>query len=103
MFEERREAARVAVSLMANWTGDTGSHAARVRDLSAGGCSLETAGRARPGEVIVLELQTVEGERLNLSARVIYIIAGTGFGLFFVGLSDAARAALARLIVSYRE
>ncbi len=66
----------------------SGKQQARVSDISAGGCFVDTITQVRVGERILFELVHPNGDRLQFAGEVAYHLSGVGFGLKFVDLSD---------------
>jgi hypothetical protein len=99
MGDERREDERVEVNLPVRYDGLSGSHEARLSDLSLGGCFVNTAGRVEVGEVIGLKIRMPDGEWLELRGEVATFYQGIGFGLLFTFLTDEEQRALRQIIV----
>jgi hypothetical protein len=100
MMEERREEERKSVSLEVRWDGTSGHHAARISDLSLGGCYLDTLGQATPGEVIGIEIKLPSGEWLPLRGTVAFYHANMGFSVCFTFLAEDEQDALSQVINS---
>lgn len=100
MEQERREEPRVPVSLEVSWEGTSGSHTARISDISLGGCYLDTLGSATPGEIIGLTIKLPDGELLNLRGEVAYHLQHQGFSVCFTFLTDEEQYSLSQLITS---
>ena len=94
MSEERRQDERVQVNLPVRWNGESGTHDARIENLSLGGCFVDTVGSAQKGEIIVLEMRLPSGEWLPLRGEVTSVQIGLGFGISFTFLTDDEEAAL---------
>lgn len=100
MEEDRREEERVPVSFEVSWEGGSGTHMARISDISLGGCYLDTLGSATPGEIIGLTIKLPGGELLNLRGEVAYQLQNMGFSVCFTFLTDEERYRLSQLITS---
>ena len=74
------------------------THAARVEDLSLGGCFVDTVGRVELNEAVDLEIQLPSGEWLALKGQVASYQPGVGFGVSFTSLSEAEVDALENLM-----
>jgi Tfp pilus assembly protein PilZ len=98
MTEDRRNDERVVTNLQATWDGLSGTHEARVEDLSMGGCFINTTRRVDIGEIVVLEMKLPSGEWLQLRGEVTAYQPGIGFGLLFSFLTDEEEYALRQLI-----
>jgi|SRR5215218_4849362 len=78
----------------------SGKREARITDLSAGGCYVDTIATIPEGESISFTLNRSEGEPIHFTGNVAYVMPGFGFGIQFTDLSDQAKAALESLIKS---
>ena len=99
MTKNRRSDERVSTNLPARWGGLTGTHEARIEDLSLGGCFVNTAGRVDVGEVVGVEMKLPSGEWLALRGEVVSYQQGIGFGVLFSFLTDEEEQILRTLIV----
>lgn len=81
----RRTTPRLSVSLDAVWDD---KHTARVTDLSAGGCFLDTVGEVREGEIVGFRVLLPDDDWLYLEGEVRHHTPGSGFGVQFVELID---------------
>ena len=97
-MEDKRNAARVEVSLDARWEGVLAQCAGTVVDLSTTGCFILTSDLAAHDELIRLELELPTGGAIYLWGEIVYKISEMGFGLRFTGVSAADRAMLELLI-----
>lgn len=98
MNKERRSDERVPLNLSARWDGLSGTHEARIADLSLGGCYVNTNGRVDLGEIVGLEIKLPSGEWLQLRGEVAAYEQGTGFGVLFSFLTNEEEFALRELI-----
>jgi uncharacterized protein (TIGR02266 family) len=103
---ESRSELRVPTRLQAQLAGESGAKEARVYNLSADGCYLETAEPAEEGSELVVELPLPSGP-LRLAARVLTSFAATswhrdnlprGMGVRFLDADPDQREALERFI-----
>lgn len=101
MSDERRQEARVPVSLEARWVGIAGRYTARVSDLSFHGCFFETIGSAAPGETIGFDVHLPTGRWLSLQGIVAFTDQHIGFGVSFTNLSQETHGFIARLVEYY--
>jgi hypothetical protein len=88
MNDERRTAERVPLPLEAKWAGQSGLHAARISDVSMGGCYIESLGEVSVGERIDFEVQLPTGKWMHLNGRVAFRHPNMGFGVRFRELSE---------------
>ena len=98
MSDNRRTDERVAINLSARWDGLSGSHEARIEDVSLGGCFVNTAGRVDLGEIVVVEIKLPSGEWLQLRGEVVSYQEGIGFGVVYPFLTADEEQALRELI-----
>lgn len=103
MPDERRSNNRKRLLLEAKWASMSGTHEARVDDVSLGGCFVDTVARVEPNEQINLEIQLPTGQWLPLRGYVASYQPGVGFGLSFTSLSESEVAALEQLMSSVKE
>jgi hypothetical protein len=98
MSDERRRHTRVRFPLEVRWEGLSGGHSARIYDISVSGCYVETLGEVQMHERVRFEVQSPTGRWLRFEGEVVHHQPNMGFGLRFVGLSEAQRDILTRLI-----
>jgi PilZ domain len=98
MSDERRSDKRVTAYLPAKWEGMSGDHQARIEDISAKGCFVNTAGRVEIDQVIGLEIELTSGKWLPLRGHVTSYQPGIGFGILFSDLSNEEELELRQLI-----
>jgi hypothetical protein len=87
-MDDRRQKPRLSVSLDAEWDGITGSHQARVTNLSEGGCYMDTVGEVRRGETVGFRVLLPDGDWLYLEGEVRHYSSGLGFGVKFLELDE---------------
>ncbi len=98
MIDERRTEPRFVVSLEARWSSMSGKHEARICDISASGCFIETVGQAAPSEIINFAIRLPDGEWLELQGEVVFRDPFMGFGVRLVNLSPEDRTLIAQFI-----
>lgn len=98
MSDERRSDKRVTAHLPAKWEGMSGIHEARIEDISAKGCFVNTAGRVEVSQVINLEIELPYGEWFPVRGEVTSYQPGIGFGIMFQTLTEEQSAILRKLI-----
>ena len=103
MPDERRSKNRKRLLLEVKWASMSGTHEARVEDVSLSGCFVDTVARVEPNEEINLEIQLPSGEWLALRGHVASYQPGVGFGLSFTSLSGSEAAALEQLMSTAQE
>ena len=97
MNEERREHARLVLSLAARWIDNDDHHPAHISNLSSGGCFIESQYPAPVGERIRVEIELPVKRWMNLSGEVVRQVPD-GFGIRFNSLSIPEQSTLAQLI-----
>lgn len=75
------------MQLEARWEGDAGLCDGQVSDISLGGCFILTDGRVKEKELVRIEVDLPNGDRLNLWGKVVEYSPEIGFSLCFTGLS----------------
>ena len=78
----------------------SGNRDARISDLSAGGCFVDTIVTARVGEEVSLKMTLPPGDVIEVTGNVAYVFDGTGFGVSFTSLSDSARKSIEEFVAS---
>jgi hypothetical protein len=76
----------------------SGSRAARISDLSAGGCYIDTIATVSEGELITFDLHADDGTTMRFTGRVAYVMPGMGFGVQFTEMSPGCKEFLYRVI-----
>jgi hypothetical protein len=98
MEKERRSAPRARVKLAARWEGAMSRETATVTDLSRSGCFVLTGGKVEVKELVWLEIQLSETEKVNCWAEVVSEAAEIGFALKFNSSSPEDEATLAKFL-----
>jgi hypothetical protein len=78
----------------------SGKRDARISDISAGGCYIDTIAQVPVGESVTLKISSSGGESVQFTGRVAYLLEGFGFGVEFTNLSDQQREFLNKIITS---
>jgi hypothetical protein len=84
---ERRHYHRLTQPLEGSFRGHSGAGPARVADIGWGGCFVESVAAPVVGDQTIVTVQ-VNGRRLDLPGRVLYVDAGMGFGFVFSDLEE---------------
>jgi PilZ domain-containing protein len=95
---ERRKAPRARVKLAARWEGVTSRDNATVTDLSRTGCFVLTGGNVEVKELVWIEIQLTEDQKVNFWAEVVSEAADIGFALKFNSSSPEDEATLAKFL-----
>jgi hypothetical protein len=103
MPDERRSSNRKRLLLEARWESMSGTHEARVDDVSLGGCFVNSVARVELNEAINLEIQLPSGAWLPLRSNVASYHPGVGFGLSFTALTEGEVSLLKQLMSSVQE
>lgn len=97
-MKDRRSAPRVRVNLPARWEGALSRESATVTDLSRSGCFVLTGGKVEIKELVWLEINLTETQRVNFWAEVVTEATEIGFALKFNSSSPEDEAVLATFL-----
>ncbi len=78
----------------------SGKSSARISDISAGGCYIDTIAQLPVGENLTLHISDSTGESMEFQSKVAYILDGFGFGVEFTDLTDDHRRFIAELVAA---
>ena len=78
----------------------SGKRSARISDISAGGCYIDTIAQVAVGETMTLHIASSYGQSMPFNGRVAYVLENFGFGVEFVDVTDQQREFLERLVRS---
>jgi len=98
MEKERRSAPRARVKLPVRWEGVLARENATVTDLSRSGCFVLTGGKVEVKELVWLEIQLTDQQKVNFWAEVVNQASEIGFALRFNSSSPEDEAALAQFL-----
>ena len=98
MEKDRRSAPRARVKLPARWEGVLSRENATITDLSRNGCFVLTGGAVEVRELVWLEIQLSEQQKVNFWAEVVNEASEIGFALKFNSSSPEDEAALAKFL-----
>jgi PilZ domain len=98
MEKDRRTAPRVRVKLPARWEGVLSRENATVTDLSRSGCFVLTGGKVEVKELVWLEIQLTDDQRVNFWAEVVDEASEIGFALKFNSSSQEDEDALTKYL-----
>ena len=98
MEKDRRSAPRARVKLPARWEGVLSRESATVTDLSRSGCFVLSAGNVEVKELVWLEIQLTDQQKVNFWAEVVNQAPEIGFALKFNSSSPEDEAALAAFL-----
>ena len=94
---ERRVFPRVKGPFDGTWTGASGRAAARIGDLSTGGCYIDALNDQRHGEQLSVTIDLPEGAVAALG-EIVYSTPNQGFAVKFLTMDDASRDAVHRAV-----
>jgi len=100
-MQDRRSAPRVRVNLPARWEGALSRENATVTDLSRSGCFVLTGGKVEVKELVWLEINLTEMQKVNFWAEVVDQASEIGFALKFNSSSPEDEATLASFLEKF--
>ncbi len=77
-----------------SFAGQSGRRPVRICDLSPTGCFVETLEPAAPGQRIELRLAVPDWSTVEVTGEVVYTSPPMGYGVRFIGLSQATELIL---------
>ena len=98
MEKDRRAAPRARVKLPARWEGVLSRETGTVTDLSRSGCFVLTGGKVEVKELVWLEIQLTDQQKVNCWAEVVNESPEIGFALKFNSSSPEDEAMLAEFL-----
>ena len=98
MEKDRRSAPRARVKLPARWEGVLSRETATITDLSRNGCFVLTGGKIEVKELVSLEIQLTDDQKVHFWAEVVNEAPEIGFALKFNSSSPEDEAALAKFL-----
>jgi hypothetical protein len=98
MEKDRRSAPRARVKLAARWEGVLSRENATITDLSRSGCFVLTGGKVEVKELVWLEIQLTDNQKVHFWAEVVNQASEIGFALKFNSSSPEDEAALAEFV-----
>src|SRR5215510_8940167 len=98
MEKERRSAPRARVKLPVRWEGVLSRESATVTDLSRSGCFVLTGGTVEVKELVWLEIELTDNQKVNFWAEVVSEAAEIGFALKFNSGSPEDETVLAKFL-----
>ena len=78
----------------------SGKRSARISDISAGGCYIDTIAQVPVGENMTLRIDSSDGQSVEFKGKVAYVLENFGFGVEFVDLTDQQREFLLKIVQS---
>ena len=78
----------------------SGRRTARISDISAGGCYIDTIVQVFVGDVVTIHITAAEGLSMPFKGQVAYILAGNGFGVEFLDVTEEQKEFLKELMAA---
>ena len=78
----------------------SGRRTARISDISAGGCYIDTIVQVVVGDLLTIHITAADGSSMPFNGKVAYLLAGNGFGVEFVDLTEKHKEFLKGLMAS---
>jgi hypothetical protein len=78
----------------------SGRRMARISDISAGGCYIDTIVQVIVGDPLTIHITATDGSSMPFDGKVAYVLEGFGFGVEFINLSDEHTEFLKRVLAS---
>lgn len=101
-MSEQRKAVRIPVKIDTSLRMRSGGHTGQIRNVSSGGCYINSEGVAEFGELLSVESRLASGEVFRFRGKVLHTRPGKGFGMCFIDLSERERLQLERIIEDHR-
>lgn len=97
---ERRSVKRHEVALDVDWEGAQGRESGVLGDISEKGCFVLGSGNVEDGETVNIFVPISDGMKIQFTGEVVNHVVEIGFGLKFVGLNEAQKELLQRILES---
>jgi len=78
----------------------SGRRTARISDISAGGCYIDTIVQVIVGDPVTIHIAAADGLSIPFKGQVAYLLAGNGFGVEFLDVTDVQKEFLKALMAS---
>ncbi len=102
MEENLRQNERITLSLEIVLDQSSSKVEARIKDLSLGGCFVESATPVNKGETVVFKVRFPTGKLSMLNGEVVNIFPGKGFSLSFTVLTEEEENLVEQIILAYQ-
>jgi hypothetical protein len=103
MNKDQRQDPRITLSMEIMLESIPIKRKARLRNLSMGGCFVDTIARVSQGEVIVFKIALPNGQSGLLSGEVVYASPLIGFSLCFTVITEEEENLLKQVIEAHRK
>jgi hypothetical protein len=78
----------------------SGRRTARISDISAGGCYIDTIVQVTVGDTVTIHITASDGLTIPFKGKVAYLLAGNGFGVEFLDITETQKDFLKGLMAS---
>jgi len=78
----------------------SGRRTARISDISAGGCYIDTIVQVIVGDPVTIHIRATDDSSMPFDGQVAYVLEGFGFGVEFLNLTDEHKEFLEALMAS---
>lgn len=96
--DEVRSQVRVPVSLDVVCDAASGKHSARMSDIDANGCYIDSIAQVSMGEIVTFKARLPTGHWVQLRGEVVHLEWHAGYDLQFTDLTDEGKALLAEIL-----
>jgi PilZ domain-containing protein len=93
---DRRQHERFALEQNVSGDGSSGHWEGTMSDISSTGCFILSSGDLEDGDRVRIDIPLIAGGTVSLWGDVVNHVYEIGFGVSFVGLTDAQRSYLER-------
>lgn len=103
MRDDLRQDERVTLTMEIVLESIPGKRKARIRNLSMGGCFVDSIARVNKGETVVFKVLLPGGQSKLLSGEVVNVFPLIGFSLCFTVMTEEEENLLERVIQAHEE
>ena len=101
--DDRRRAARYAVSIDVEWQNHDGRRTGTLSDISEEGCFVLSEVDVSDGELVKVFIPLTDGMKVEFMGQVANFVYEIGFAVNFLSLSDAQKEFLASFVEVHSE
>lgn len=102
MEENLRQNERITLSLEIVLDRSSSKREARIKDLSLGGCFVESLTPVTKGETVVFKVHFPTGKLSMLNGEVVNVFANKGFSLCFTVLTEEEENLIEQIISAHK-
>jgi hypothetical protein len=99
---DRRQQERFALEQNVSWESSSGRLDGTISDISSTGCFVLSAGDVEDGDRVRIDIPLIAGGTVSLWGDVVNHVYEIGFGVRFVGLTEAQQTYLERFTETLR-